>query len=82
MTGTLTLMRAREHTTYEWDTELVTSNGMLSKADIQAKFNEMMQSGGLAYSSTPEGSEQIKSSGFDPETQSQVTIIPQIAGGC
>ena len=46
MTGTLTLMQARKHTTYEWDTELVTSNGKLSTADVKAEFDRMMSSGG------------------------------------
>ena len=83
MTGTLTLMKAREHETYEWDTDLPSSNGKLSTDDIKAKFEGIMKYGGLAYAKTAEGAnEQIGREGFDPEAQSQVTIIPQIAGGC
>jgi len=82
MTGTLTVMRSREREVFEWDTELVTSNGVFSAQDIKEVFAE--KSAGAAAFATTEGGvrEQIRGSEFNPEEQSEVTIIPAIAGGC
>lgn len=77
--GMLTIQSGSGHEVIEYDTEA--ENGPLDPAIAEAKFDEMMAKGGFAFAETATGErEQIRA--FDPETQTRVTIAPQIAGGC
>jgi hypothetical protein len=76
--GQLFVQDRSGHTTIEWDTEV--TDGPLRPEVAEAKFAEMMRRGAFAFAETAPGErEQIKT--FDPQTQTKVSITPQIAGG-
>jgi len=83
MTGTLVITHGPEKGSIEWDTDHSDGKGPLDPANAEAKFNEMVGSGMFAFASTTTGgpAEQIKEGEFDPQTQTKVTMTPQIAGG-
>jgi len=82
MTGTL-VITGRSPQKIDWDTEHANGNGPLDPAIANARFEEMVTEKRMfAFADTVSGErEQIRHGGFDPETQSKVTLTPQIAGG-
>jgi len=84
MTGQLLIQSRDGREVIPWDTE-ANSGGDLDPVYAKTAFAEKMSHGFFAFAETvtEEGTtrEQIRSGGFDPETQSKVVMTPAIAGG-
>lgn len=82
MTGQLVIL-GKSPQTIDWDTEHANGNGPLDPAVANARFEEIVQGQRMfAFADTVTGErEQIHGGGFDPQTQTKVTMTPQIAGG-
>lgn len=81
MTGQL-VITGRYPETINWDTEQ-NGGGPLDPCHAKAKFEEMVSTKHMfAFADTVTGErEQIRHDQFDPQTQTKVTLTPQIAGG-
>lgn len=84
-TGVLFVQTPTGQDAVEWDTEM-NGGGPLDPCHARATFEKLVSRGSFAFAETvtEKGDvtrEQIRKGGFDPETQSKVTIVPQIAGG-
>jgi hypothetical protein len=82
MTGTLVITHGPNKASIAWDTDHANGSGPLDPAIAAATFDQNVDRM-FAFAETVAGepAEQIKKGEFDPQTQSKVTMTPQIAGG-
>lgn len=83
MAGKMKIVDRTGHTTLEWpDTDAPVEDGQLSQAEVNSRFDELVQANFVAFKkeAPDKGFEMARGEGFDPEAH-EYLMVPPMAGG-